>query len=291
MENLRYERNITQEEYLYGVVSQRQYYRYRKGESEIPLEVIDRLADKLKIPYSRLIQHYIEEAQKGKKLVQEYFNLVINKKIDEAEKLLTHINGTNLIDDDSKTLAKMGKILCDFNRGYFSKIELLTRLKEHMKYRELMDCESLHDFEIYLLGLVMEYSDLDREIILTKLISIFEHNKVLSGGNRLYNLQVLFWIIKNLGRMNRYLDLIRISQFAIDYANEGFSVYCLEFFHYYSALAHLRMGNQLSFSDELYKAIIVCMYQSEEKKEKFFSTIMKDTGIHALEFVKSRCGN
>lgn len=44
MENLRYERNLTQEEYLFDVVSQRQYYRYRKGESEIPLEIIDKLA-------------------------------------------------------------------------------------------------------------------------------------------------------------------------------------------------------------------------------------------------------
>ena len=51
MENLRYERNLTQEEYLFDVVSQRQYYRYRKGESEIPLEIIDKLANKLKIPF------------------------------------------------------------------------------------------------------------------------------------------------------------------------------------------------------------------------------------------------
>ena len=58
MENLRYERNLTQEEYLFDVVSQRQYYRYRKGESEISLEIIDKLANKLKIPYSRHIARY-----------------------------------------------------------------------------------------------------------------------------------------------------------------------------------------------------------------------------------------
>lgn len=289
MENLRYERNITQEEYLFDVVSQRQYYRYRKGESEIPLEIIDKLSKKLKIPYPRLIQQYMEEIQKGKKLVQEYFNLVINKESKEAEMLFPRIGDKNLIDDDSKTLAKMGKILCDFNRGYYAKIELVTLLKEHMNYCELMRCESLHDFEIYLLGLVMEYSEPDREKTLNKLIHIFEQNKVLSGGNIVFNLQVLFWIVKNLGKMKKYNDLVRMSQYAIDYANNGFSVYSLEFFHYYKALAHLRTDDKISFLDELYKAIIICMYQPEEKREKFFATIIKDTDINPYDFIKAKC--
>jgi len=289
MENLRYERNLTQEEYLFDVVSQRQYYRYRKGESEIPLEIIDKLANKLKIPYSRLIQQYMEEIQKGKKLVQEYFNLVINKKSKEAETLFTRISNKNLIDDDSKTLAKMGKILCDYHRGFYAKIELVTLLKEHMKYDELMKCEALHDFEIYLLGLVMEYSEPDREKTLDKLIHIFEQNKVLSGGNIVFNLQVLFWIVKNLGKMKKYIDLIRMSQYAIDYANDGFSVYCLEYFHYYKALAHFRTEDKISFSEELYKAIIICMYQAEDRRDKFFSTILKDTNINAYEFIKTKC--
>jgi len=289
MENLRYERNLTQEEYLFDVVSQRQYYRYRKGESEIPLEIIDKLANKLQIPYSRLIQQYMEEIQKGKKLVQEYFNLDINKKSKEAETLFARISDKNLIDDDSKTLTKKGKILCDYYRGFYSKIELVTLLKEHMKYDELMKCEALHDFEIYLLGLVMEYSEPDREKILNKLIYIFEQNKVLSGGNIVFNLQVLFWIVKNLGKMKKYNDLIRMSQYSIEYANNGFSFYCLEYFHYYKALAHLRTEDKISFSDELYKAIIICMYQPEEKRDKFFSTILKDTNINAYDFIKSKC--
>jgi len=279
---------MTQEEYLFGVISQRQYYRYRYGESEVPFDIIIKLAGKLQIHFLKLIAQFIKESEQGKKLVQEYFNLVINKNSIEAEKCFNQINERNLIDNDSRTLAKLGKIIFDYNRGGYSTIELCFLLKKHMGFTEMLKKDSLHDFEVYLLGLLMEFSIPDRNMILEKLIYLFANKKVLTGENRLYNSQVYFWIIKNLGKESRYIEVINFASSAIDYCRDEFSVYCLNYFHYYKALAHNRVGETSKFQDEIYNAIIVSLNQNMEKREKFFSMIQKDTGINAVNFLIHR---
>ncbi|MBU0997805.1 MAG: hypothetical protein KKE16_07165 [Firmicutes bacterium] len=284
MENLRYERKLSQEEYLYNIISQRQYYRYRYGESEAPFEVVSKLAERLQIPLLKIITQYSDDSEKGKKLVQQYFNLVISKKSAEAESIFLKINDNNMIDEDSRTLAKLGKILSDYNRRYFSKIELCALLKENMHFKEIMQRNSLHDFELYLLGLLMEYSQPDRDIILEKLIYLFDNKKVLLGGNILYITQAYFWIIKNLGRTNRFKEVILFAQNAIDYCRDEFSYYCLEYFHYYKSLAHQNLEEIECFRDELYNAITICMYYLPEKREKFFSQIQIDLEINPREF-------
>lgn len=285
MENIRYERKISQEEFIFDVVSTRQYFRYRNGDSEAPFEIIVKFANKLEIPFLRLIYQYVEDKKKDKKLVQEYFNLVVSKKHKEANELFNRINEKHLIDEDSRTLAKVGKALDEFNRGSLSTIEFCSLMREFIKYKKLIKKESLHDFEVYLLGLLMEYSESDREEILTKLTLLFKNDKIITGGNVVFNLQTLFWIIKNLGREKNYSKLIEMSEYAIKYAKKGFSRYELEYFHYYKALAHLRTGDNINFEQELYSAIIINLYNSDDKKIKFFNTIRKDTGLSPEEFL------
>lgn len=287
MEELRYQRKITQEEYLHDVVSQRQYYRYRKGESEVPFEIIEKLITKLGIPYIKLISQFIEETEKGKKLVQEYFNLVINKKSKEAERIFAKLDNNNLIDEDSVKLVKTGNIILNYNRGFFSKLELCTQLKENINYKVILKKEALHDFEIYLLGLIMEYSDIDRPIILEKLITILKNDSLYIGDNKVYLMHVYFWVIKHLGREKRYIELIEYANMAIYNAHKYFTFYCLNNFHYYKALAHKRLNQDTEFKEALYKAIIICVYQNNDKNTKFLETIKKDTGIDPIDFIKN----
>jgi len=289
LETLRYQRKLTQEEYLHDIISQRQFYRYTKGESEVPFEVIDKLIERLGIPYLNVITQFTEETKKDKKLVQEYFNLVMNKKYQEAECVFERIDKSNLIDDDSISLAKAGKAIYTFYKGFFSKLELCTQLKENMKYDMLIRKETYHDFEIYLLGLIMEYSEKDRPIILKKLIQVLTDKKMYIRDNMVYMMQVYFWVIKQLGRDKKYNKVIYVAEKAIFVSNKYYSFYCLNYFHYYKALAHKKLNQMIEFEEDLYKAIILCFYRSKDRDEKFVNTIYKDTGINGIDFVKSKC--
>lgn len=288
MEDLRYQRKISQEEYLSNVVSQRQYYRYRYGESEVPSDVIYKLAGKLKIPYLKIISQFLEETEKGKKLVQDYFNLVIQKKNDQAEKIFTKIDKNNLIDDESTTLAKVGKIISIYNKGYYSKLELCTLMKEHMNYNDILKKEALYDFEIYSLGLIMEYSDIDRPTVLTKVKGLLKEGSIYIGENKLLLMQTYFWVVKYLGRGKHYEDVIEYASLAIEASHKFFTYYCLDYFHYYKALAHSRLGHKEEFEKELYKSILLSIYQTDEFGDNFLKTIQKDTGIDPYKFLAER---
>jgi len=288
MEELRYQRKLTQEEYLDGVISQRQFYRYRKGESEIPFEVIDKLIEKIGIPYVKLISQFIEQSKTQKELVLSYFNLVINKKAEEAEEIFVLINNLKLIDKESTTIVKMGRIISSFNKGYFSNLELCIQLKENMNFNEMIKKETLHDFEIYLLGLIMEYSEPDRLKTLEKVMQLLKTDRILIGHNKILLMQVFFWIIKFLGREKRYHEVILFSDLAIVESHKNHTNYCLNYFHYYKSLAHLRLGQTEEYEKNLYKAIVICIYQSGDNNSKFINTIYKDTGVDAISFIKSK---
>ncbi|MBN2833376.1 MAG: hypothetical protein JXR48_00260 [Candidatus Delongbacteria bacterium] len=285
MENLRYDRKMTQETYLQGIVSQRQYYRYRSGESEVPFDVIVKFSHKLQIPLLKLISSYQSSSEKEKELVKEFLNLVVNKKLDDAKLIKAKMKNFLLLDDETQVFFHVSKLLFDFYSNKISSIEMITQLKKNVGFDNIMKKEILHDSEIYILGLIMEYNEKDREQILKKINYLRVNNKLLLGGNALLDSQIFFWIIKNLGRLNRFSELISMAEIAIGLAKKKYSYYSIEYFHYYKALAHYELKQLKDFEDELFKTIAILLYMDVHKRKHFFEMIKKDTDISCKDFI------
>ncbi|MCF7924425.1 MAG: hypothetical protein K9L64_04860 [Candidatus Izimaplasma sp.] len=288
MENLRYDRKMTQDVYLEGVISQRQYYRYRSGESEVPFDVIIKFANKLQIPLLKLISSFQQHSEKEKEVVKEYMNLVMNRELTLANKLLKKHPNLMLLDEETQMFFQSSRILFDFYLNKLTNEEMIEKLKEKIDFNNIMKKEILHDSEIYLLGIMMEYSDDDRENILLKIEDLSQNDKLLLSGNALFNSQVFFWIIKNLGRLNKFNELITMANRAIKHSKSNFIYYLLEYFHYYKALAFLRQGLDNKFENELLNTIYVLLQLDEQKRSKFFQVIKKDTDISSKEFLIAR---
>jgi transcriptional regulator with XRE-family HTH domain len=288
IEDLRYERNITQEAFLSNVISQRQYYRYRYGESEAPFEVITKFADKLDIPFFKLLAQFKAETDKEQKKVETYFNYVINKRLVEADKLFNQFSKLKFIENDSKRFIKLGKTIYDFYKGSLSKFELVNILKRIINYDDILKKDSIYDIELYMLGIIMEYNDIDRKNILKHIISLNNKNKLIVSGNRLYITQGYFWITKNLGREKKFKEVIRFADEAIKYCKKEYSCYCLEYFYYYKALVYYKMGEQTKFEEELYNTIVVLLSLKEVARDNFINTIKKDTDISSVEFLLNK---
>jgi len=285
MENLRYDRKMTQEVYLDNVISQRQYYRYRSGESEVPFEVIVKFANKLQIPLLKLISSYQTYSEKEKNVVKEYFDLVVNKRIIEAKQFISRQKSLLLLDEETKIFYYVSQVLLSFFQNRISAIQMIDQLKIKMGFESIMKKEVLHDIEIYFLGLIMEYSDSDREVVFQKIDSLRKNNKLLFGGNALLDAQVYFWIVKNLGRMNRYQELISIADAAIDYSKRNYTYYLKEYFHYYKALAYFRLNQKEKFEEELFSTIFSLFQLDEFKRKHFLEMIKKDTEVDCKSFL------
>ncbi|MFO7968508.1 MAG: hypothetical protein R6U15_00160 [Candidatus Izemoplasmatales bacterium] len=285
MENLRYDRKMTQEVYLDGVISQRQYYRYRSGESEVPFEVIIKFANKLQIPLLKLISSFQKHTEKEKEVVKEYMNLIMNRRLKEANHLMKNFKNLMLLDEETVVFYYSSKILYKFYSQKISQMEMISQLKEKVDFESIMKKEILHDSELYLLGIIMEYSDENREMIFSKIDYMRKNDKLLLGGNVLFNSQVFFWIIKGLGRMNRFDELIEIADIALEYSINNYSYYSTEYFHYYKALAYYREGHKKRFEDELLKTIYILLQLDNYKRNRFFKVIKKDADISCKEFL------
>jgi len=288
MENLRYDRKMTQEVYLFDVISQRQYYRYRSGESEIPFEVIIKLANKLQIPLLKLISTFQTHTAKEAEFVNHYLNLVMNKQLDEARSFIRKKKNLMLLDDEIRVFYQIGTMLYKFFSHQSTIDEVVIALKQMADYENVMKKEVLHDSEIYLLGVIMEYSDEDRETILEKIIQLRKNDKLLLGGNILFNAQVFFWVIKNLGRMNKYIELIDVAEEAIEYNKKFYSYYSNEYFYYYKSLANYRLGKLKNFESDLTQAIIFSLHLSEYKRKHFIETIKKDTETDCKKLILNK---
>ena len=288
MENLRYDRKMTQEVYLQDIVSQRQYYRYRTGESEVPFDVIIKFAIKLQIPLLKLISNYQSSSEKEKELVTQYYNLVIRKKLDEAKKIRIKVRNLSLLDDEIKIFYHISKLLLAFYTGEITSNDMIIELKKNINFENIMKKEVLHDSEIYILGIIMEFSEKDRDKIYRKINKLRVNNKLLLGNNPSLDAQVYFWIIKNLGRLNKYSELIAMAETAIALSKKEYTYYSLEYFHYYKALAHYELKETELFETELRNTIVILLFLDVYKRMHFFETIKKDTGITCKDFIIDR---
>jgi len=284
MESLRYDRKMTQDVYLHEVISQRQYYRYRSGESEVPFDVIIKFANKLQIPLLKLISSYHDYAAKETEIVRKYFNLIVNKQLKEAKQYSKKINNLILIDDEANFFYNLSRILYDFFTNRISTDKMISELKESSDFNNIMKKELIHDNEIYILGVIMEYSDDERDTILDKIQSLRNNNKLLLGGNVLLNSQVFFWILKNLGRKERFNELIDVANEAINYSKKNYSYYSIEFFYYYKALAYYSLKDKVNFEISLTKTIISILNINANRRKHFIEMIKKDTNIDYKSF-------
>jgi transcriptional regulator with XRE-family HTH domain len=106
MENLRIGRKMSQATYLFEIISQRQYYRYRSGESEIPFDILNKLANNLDIPLLKIISSFQAHAQAEKEIIFEIYNLVIRKRFSKANQLLKKHKNLLFIKSIIKVLPK-----------------------------------------------------------------------------------------------------------------------------------------------------------------------------------------
>ena len=288
MENLRYDRKISQENYLDGIISQRQYYRYRSGESEVPFEVIARFAEKLNIPISGLLEQFDDEYSHENNETLKFFNMVASNDVENAYKLYQSMRNHVFISTVNGNFFRCSKILLDLYANRIIEDDLIKELKKILDYPKVMKKSAFPDDEIYMLGLMMEYSPNDRKTILKKLYEVLRNKGQLLGGNVSAEYRVYFWMIKNFGRAEQYEEVIEMCALAINKCETYYMHYLLEYFHYYKALAHQRLGNQELFEHHLVQAILNLEHRPNVQRDKFYEQIFKDTGIDPVEFALKR---
>lgn len=291
MDKLRYERNLTQTKYLEDVISQRQYYRYLKGESLVPFEVISNLAKKLNLSVNQLIREYEVKYSEEINDSINLFNAVLDNNHTKIDMYNTKFINHEFINVNALTFYKTSNYLYQYNTKKLSKTALIEYLKELINYDDILNKNTLVDIELYLLGLIMQYSLNDREVILDKFNDVFFNEKTLSKSDIYLDLRMYFWIIKHNGILNKLDKVIEYSQMAIDYCHETFSYYLLEYFYYYKALAHYKLNQIKEFEEEFFRSLLIINDLRVKRIDSFYNMFEKDFNINPNEFLIKKLKN
>ncbi len=287
IEKLRYGRNISQEKFLYDIISLRQYQRYRNGQSIMPIEIAEKLALRLSISIEKLLYEFEEEKNEESDLVREFYNLVISKKTGQAKTMEKKFTDYVFIDEEKRIIYESAKYLVDFYCGKLSEIEMIKLQAALINYPEILINDIFTDPEILILGVIVEFSKTEREKIVNKLTSIFDKSNLLISGKNLYSFtQVIYWIAKHYGRINEYPKVLEFCNLGISYNQKNRTTYLLDRFYYYKALVYFRIEDFEEFEENLYRCILLIESEgTEEKKKSFYDIIMKDLKLNPYEFL------
>ena len=109
IEKLRSFRNVTQEEFVDGVISLRQYRRYLQGTSALQMKIIKQLSKKLGFNPEFLLLEFESERLTQNQQINMLYNYVVNYDYDNAAKQFIAVDSKYLIDDDDILLFEHSK--------------------------------------------------------------------------------------------------------------------------------------------------------------------------------------
>lgn len=286
IEQIRLSRKITQEEFLHDIISPRQYQRYRNGISIVPIEVIEAMATKLGVDTRKIISDFEYSKYSEKVLVEEFYNSVVRIKYEKTQRLLKELDNYLFLDDENEKNYRLGCILYKLETKRISKTLFLSKVYEMIDYPKVLDYEVITEIESVALSLIYLKNETERNNIINKFITIFNNTKlILSGQNFFTYIQFLFWISLYMGQMENYNEVIKYCNIAIKYCNERQSVFQLEYFYYYLAIAYHKLSDKKNFESNLYKSILLIkLIDSKEYTVKMYNKFISKFNIDPIEF-------
>lgn len=278
MDDYRYKRKISQSEFLYGVISQRQYYRYLYNESEPTFEVINKLMDKLGLSFSQLLFLYSEKHDNNLKYAQLFFNYVLSKDFNEAKNNRAKVSNLNHTSSQTSLVINIGDILLNYYSGEIKHDLFVALYCKILQVKETLEKETLTNLEIYFLGILMEYDDCHRVEIVCKFNKLNKEGQFILNGDCRYIIQTYFYYIKNLGRLEMYNDVVDVAEDAIKYLDKISSFYLRADITYFLSYALYLLKNEKRFIQTI-ESLKHCLYYSKiEKSLVIEQMIIRDTG-------------
>lgn len=289
IEKLRSLRNISQEDFVDGVVSLRQYRRYMQGTSSLQMKIIKQLAEKLSFKPEYILLEFESEKLKETQNINMLYNSVVNYDFETSSKLFMSVDAKFMLDDDDALLFEHAKNLFDYFNKRFTETHTISKTKELIGFDKVLKKKALSTSELLILISFFSFKEFkDHHLVAQKLTQyINQQLTVVSGHNVRTVVLVLQQLAKYFGMIDDYSKVIEFCNSAIDYSVKMKSMYSLDYLFYYQALANYKLNNVSIYEESLYRCF--CALQTENipaKTEKFVSMIEKSFKIDYLEFIK-----
>ncbi len=288
LEKIRHGRNVSQEEFVAGIVSIRQYQRYKIGISVIPYEKIEQFAEKLGLNSKKLLSEFEKEKSLQYAKINAFYNAVANNDYKNAIQLKQKLDTDLIISYEGKKYYDHANIVYKYYSREYTLNEVINKVTELINYPEILKQQYYTDVEILILSFLLSvFTGKQQEMLLSRLNSIFESSdNIMSGDSDYIYTLILVRIAKIYGIKKDFPKVIYYCDLGLERGIAHKQFYLWEYFFYYKSLAHNALGQQELFDDSLLRCFnVLTMEGNHAKMVKFTSLIEKDFNIDFKKYI------
>lgn len=278
LEKIRYGRKLTQEDFVDGIVSLRQYQRYRSGECEITYEKIEQFANKLGVPTKKLMHEFEHENNLQYRLINQFYNAVVNKDTILSSELKTKLEHDIIFSEERRMYYQHALIMNDYYQGKISKVQTARMSSKLINYPLILKQNYFTDIEILILSFMLSVIDSDEQTkLLKKLTAIFDSpESIMSGENDLVYGLILMRLSQVHGIQKNFPKVIQLCNLGIQRGILYKQYYLMEYFYYYKALAHFKIEEFDLYEESLFRCYNVLHLEGNRKKIEKFTTLIEE---------------
>jgi len=288
LEKVRYGRKISQEKFVEGICSLRQYQRYRSGECEIPIEKLESFNKRLGIPSQKLLKDFEKQKKKQDALLDELYNAVVNKQTEEYNKINKIIKEDIIIEEENKKYYDYILIMKRFMYDEISNERVATLVSNLIDFPKILKNQYFTDIEILMLSSLLDTIEGDMyKKLLYRLSDLFTtEDHIMSGGSDLIHSTILMRLSKAYGMLKDFSQVIRFCDIGLKRGLHSRRYYLFETFYYYKALAYYELEDYFNYEECLFKCYSVLQMEGNAQKiERFTIRIENDFKINFDLFV------
>ena len=243
-DRLRFEKGLTQEQFVEDIISIRQYRRYLNGLSYMSHDIITKFSERLGYRPQHMILEFESEKIQETNRINQFYYYVANRGYDEAYKILKDMPLESIYDPFNKLYYQHGIHSLHYGAGKISPQELLEKTMSLIYYPDILEQNALRSIEMAILSsLISNPVFKGSNKIIDKLLVLADNpNMIHSGHNDSLHVLVLYRIAEYYGLNKRYREVISACDRAIEFDRKQRSYYLLDFLYYYKALAHFFLG-------------------------------------------------
>ncbi len=288
LEKIRFGRNMSQEDFVDGIVSIRQYQRYKNGDSVIPYEKIDQFAEKLSINTKKLLAEFEKEKAAQYSKINAFYNAVANNDYKNAINIKQELDHDLIISEEGRKYYLHANTVYDYYSRKLTLNEVINKVSEIVNYPEILKQKYFTDVEVLILSFLLSvFSGKQQEMLLDRLNSLFSSTEsIMSGDSDYIYTLILMRIAKTFGINRDFPKVIYYCDMALERGISKKNYYLWEYFFYYKALSHHALGQIERFDDSLLRCYnVLNMEGNHSKIEKFTALIEKDFNINFRSYI------
>ncbi len=293
-EKLRFDRQLTQEVFVEGIVSLRQYRRYLKGDSHISQDVVNQFCERLGYPTHSLLIDFENERQEEMKRVVRFYNMVAYRDEPAYLAFVKEYPRKRIMDRLNLMIYDHSLIAHEYNHRRITPEEYTKHTLELIDYPRILSKLPISTPELLILSsLLYSPSFQDREHLASHLFKISENpNLVISGRTETVYPLVMYRLIQYQGIQKRYQEVLELSDRVIAYNHEQRMYYMMDSFYYFKALAHSYLGQKEAYEDALFKAYALLRgWSNQPNMDRMKKLIESDWPIDFDQFAKEYIEN